>query len=383
MRILYVALDQRVPGSDGGAVHVHQVATGLGRLGHEVHVLTSSGDGPFPAGPVRWHAVPPPLGVARLRLLRAPHVRRLARTLNPDAVIERYYNFGGEGLLAARAVGASAVLEVNSPVVDHPRSSKRVLDRVLLAEPMRRWREWQCRAADLIVTPTTAILPAWFPDDRVLEVEWGADTDRFRPTVPPTAAYARRPDDVVTVFAGAFRSWHGAVHLVRAVRQLRKRGCDDVAAVFVGDGPERRRVQQEAEGLERVTFLGRIPHDQMPAHLSAADIGVAPFDLQAHPPLTLAFYWSPLKVFEYMAAGLPVVAPDIPRLHHIVREGREGVFYDAADPSGLANAIDHLRDVTRRTALGAAGRERVERLFSWDSHCQVLSDALRRTVGRE
>ena len=47
----------------------------------------------------------------------------------------------------------------------------------------------------------------------------------------------------------------------------------------------------------------------MPACLAAADIGVAPFDVAAHAPLALGFYWSPLKIFEYMAAGLPVVAP--------------------------------------------------------------------------
>ena len=74
--------------------------------------------------------------------------------------MERYYNFGGEGVRAARAMGVPLVLEVNAPVVDYPGSPKHVLDRALLVEPMRRWRDWQCAAAALIVTPSAAILPA-------------------------------------------------------------------------------------------------------------------------------------------------------------------------------------------------------------------------------
>ena len=380
MRILYVAIDQRVPGYDGGAAHVSHVARGLADLGHDVHVVTSPGDGPFPSGPIKWHAIVPLFGTARLRLVRAPYVKRLARAIKPDVVIERYHNFGGEGMLAARATGAVAALEVNAPVVDYKGSPKRLLDRAVLFEPMRRWRDWQCRTADLVITPTVEILPRWISKERILETEWGADIAQSPSAVVQTPPYTRRQDDVVTIFAGAFRPWHGAVHLVRAVKRLRGRGCDNIAAVFLGDGPERRRVQQEAENLDRITFVERVPHDEMPAYLSAADIGVAPFDVLAHPPLSLAFYWSPLKVFEYMAAGLPVVAPDIQRLHRIIRDGQEGVFYDATDPCGLANAINELMDAEHRTSLGTAGLQRVKKLYSWDSHCRVLADALDRIV---
>ena len=135
-------------------MHVTAVAEGLAELGHDVHVLVSPGDhGVMPTGRAHWYAMPPPLGSRRLRLLRAGAVASRARQLRPDVVIERYYNFGGEGILAARETGALAVLEVNAPVVDYPGSLKGIVDRALLVEPMRRWREWQCRHADLIVTP--------------------------------------------------------------------------------------------------------------------------------------------------------------------------------------------------------------------------------------
>lgn len=377
MRILYCAIDQEVPGTRGGSTHVAAVAGGLAALGHEVHALASPG-GEFPAGPVRWIPMRPPLGRKELRWLRGPAVARLAAALRPDAIIERYYNFGGEGILAAAPAGAAAVLEVNAPVIDHPGSARRLLDRALLVEPMRRRRERLCRLSDLIVTPTAAILPPGTPASKVVELEWGADTERFRPGAPGHAPF-QRPARIVAVFAGAFRSWHGAIHLAEAVRRLHARGRRDIGAVFIGDGPELPAVRTAAAGLEGVVFTGAIPHERMAAALAACDIGAAPFDIGRHAPLSLGFYWSPLKIFEYMASGLPVVAPAAGRIPSLVGDGQEGLLYDPADPDALAAAIERLSDAPLRARLGSAARERALREYSWDAHCRALVAAIGRT----
>ena len=65
MRVLYAAADQRVPGRHGGSAHVAGVAAGLAALGHEVHVLATAGDGPFPRDGATWIDLPPPLGAPR------------------------------------------------------------------------------------------------------------------------------------------------------------------------------------------------------------------------------------------------------------------------------------------------------------------------------
>ena len=375
MKILYSAIDQTVPGTKGGSVHVAAVAEGLAVLGHEVVALVTPGSSPAPKTGVRWIGMPPPLGSTHLRMVRRPQVARLAETLRPDVVIERYHNFGGEAITVARSIGAIGVLEVNAPVVDYQGSRKALLDRALVAEPMRRWRERLCRLADVIVTPAAEILPAGIPRQRITVLEWGADTERFRPRVAGSPPFTRPSVGTLAVFAGAFRSWHGTVHLVRAIKELEMRGRHDVGAVLIGDGPELPRVQAKAAGSNRIVFTGPLPHDVMPAALAAADVGVAPFDPSSHPPLMLGFYWSPLKIFEYMAAGLPVAAPALDRIPTLIEQGREGILYDPRDPRALAESLVQLTDPALRARLGAAARDRAVRDYSWAAHCRALEAA--------
>jgi starch synthase len=305
-------------------------------------------------------------------------VTALAREIRPDVIMERYYNFGGEGVFAAKRLGIPAVLEVNAPVIDYPGSTKMRIDRALLIEPMRRWRERICRNVSLFVTTTADILPSWVDRQRVLAIEWGADVEHFRP------AAVDRPhgDRIICVFAGAFRSWHGVVHLAAALARLHAAGDHRFGALFVGDGPERAAVERVARGVPGISFTGAVPHADLPGMLASADIGVAPFDPTRHRPLQLGFYWSPLKLFEYMAVGLPVVAPALPRLTRLVEHNREGLLYDPRDPRALDVALQTLADETLRRRMGEAARARVVRDFSWAAHCRVLSARLNKLIKR-
>jgi glycosyltransferase involved in cell wall biosynthesis len=382
LRILYAALDQTVPGTLGGSVHVASVAAGLAALGHDVHVAVQQG-GDWPQAPgVTWHPMAPPLGWKELRWLASRRMESLADTMRADLIMERYYNFGGEGVLAADRLGVPSVLEVNAPVIDAPGSPKQMIDRALLIEPMRRWRDRLCRLTRLFVTPSAAILPEWIDRRAVLEIEWGADVDRFRPDAAGPVPYRADAGRTMCVFAGAFRAWHGAEHLASALARLHADGESRFGAVFLGDGPERPAAERAAAGVPAVQFTGRVSHDHMPAALAHAHIGVAPFDPERHAPLQLGFFWSPLKIFEYMAAGLPVVAPALPRLSRLIAHDREGVLYDPADPRGLDRAIQSLADPVVRARLGTAARARVVADYSWSAHCRQLSARLQEIMSR-
>jgi starch synthase len=127
--------------------------------------------------------------------------------------------------------------------------------------------------------------------------------------------------------------------------------------------------------------LGSVPYERMPEIVAAADVGVAPYDTRRLRQLRLGFYWSPLKVFEYMACGLPTVT--IPRapLSDVVRDGEEGLHFREADPADLARALLRLGgDRGLRARLGGKARARVVERYSWARHCEQLEGVMRGLV---
>jgi glycosyltransferase involved in cell wall biosynthesis len=386
LNILYVASGIPVPGVLGGSTHTFEVAHGLAARGHHVHVVASSGAGRGSmaalARPVSarysnfvLHHIDLPKGAS---LLAAPLMMRLARAVQPDLIMERYYNFAGSGMIAARRLGLPSILEVNALIVDPPAVRKRRIDDAL-GGPMQRWAVAQCRWASRIVTPLHTTVPAAIPRDKIVELPWGANVGRFAPRPAPPADAAEPP---TIVFLGSFRAWHGVLDFVKAAAMLLALG-HDFRFLLVGDGPERAPAERLAAAWPgRFTFTGAVDHDAVPELLAGASLGVAPFNTAPHPALRAAgFFWSPLKVYEYMAAGLPVVTPDIPPLSTIIRDGQEGLLYPEGDIAGLASAIAQaLRDPAAACAMGAQARERVVARYSWAQHCAALDAMMHEIV---
>jgi glycosyltransferase involved in cell wall biosynthesis len=374
VRILYVASDQRVPGPTGGSVHVWEVARGLAARGHEVHAAVAADSPALDAatGPVRWHAVRWWPSSRFFRFRARERIEALARETGAEAVMERYYNFGGEGVNAASRLGLPALLEVNSPLIDHPGSLKAWLDAALLVRPMRRYRERLALRAAALVTPLLEIVPEAARDHTRL-VTWGADVEAFRPERRSQAV--RRslgiPEGAVAVlFSGSFRPWHGVELFEAAARRLSAH--QDL--YFVLAGGDRSGAGQGYRGRR----LGCVPYAEMPDIVAACDLGVAPYDTSRLGQLRLGFYWSPLKIFEYMAAGLPTVTIRVAPLTSIVREDLEGAFFDEGDAASLADALLKLaRDPVRRERLGHGARARVVERYSWAVHCEQLEGVLR------
>jgi glycosyltransferase involved in cell wall biosynthesis len=401
MRILYVASGIPLPGNYGGSTHTLEVARGLMARGHEVRVVAAHragwsglrpffrpGQGTVEGVPVTYVDIP-----KAVSFLGIPHVGRLVREFQPDVVMERYYNFAGTGMYWAHRLGLLSVLEVNALIVDPPQVAKRRLDD-LLGGPLRRWALAQCRWATRLVTPLHTTVPAEIPRALIAEIPWGANTARFRPEVraeraDEIAALRTRlelpPEARVVVFVGSFRAWHGALEFAEAGLQLAAER-EDVYFLLVGKGPQRPAVEarcQESGYSARFRFAGSVPYDAVPVYLALAEAGVAPFQPHYHPALQVAgFFWSPLKIFEYMAMGLPVVTTAIPPLDRIVRAGQEGLLVPEGDIAGLARAIGELLDAPERArALGQSARERVAAEFSWQKHCERLEGVLLAAVG--
>jgi glycosyltransferase involved in cell wall biosynthesis len=256
---------------------------------------------------------------------------------------------------------------------------------------MRRWATRQCRLADAIVTPLATTVPIEIRE-KVTILQWGANVRQFDPARYVRAGaeanelrlrYGIPPNAPVVGFAGSFRAWHGAAEAIRAFRIVRAR-IPDAHLLLVGDGPERGALEASVgdPSSSGIIFTGAVPYRAVPLHLALCDVAVAPFVPSLHAPLrAFGFYWSPLKIFEAMAMGLPVVTTAVEPLTAIVRGA--GIAVPERDTGALASAMaDLLSDAPRRRALGAAGRARVVAEWSWEAHCRQLDTLMTRLVAR-
>jgi starch synthase len=385
MKILYVALRESIPGSHGGAVHVLEVARQLSRRGHQITAVVKQ------AGVQELHQRIDGFDVIRLQtpskyllFTLGPSLRRLIEEIEPDVVMERYYNFAGAGIESASALNIPTLLEVNAPMVDPPGTTKARADTLMLGL-MRRRALAQAEGATRIVTPLAATVPARIARDKIREIPWGANVDLFdRSALDAHQVENLRsrinPDSRrVVLFLGSFRPWHGVTEFVQAAREI-ARSRKDILFLMIGAGEmlDETRAFVSRSGLDKqIVLTGAVPYEEVPCYLALADLGVAPFNTSAHPPLQVGFYWSPLKIHEYMAMSLPVVTIDVYPLNQIVRAGQEGLLYREGDAAGLRSQIECLVDdpgLARR--LGDAGRQRVVKEFSWQKHAERLERVL-------
>jgi len=232
----------------------------------------------------------------------------------------------------------------------------------LIVRPMRRYRERLVRAASALISPIQEIVPA-FARDKTHTVTWGANLEAFQPSRRSEArrkSWGAAADTCVVLFSGSHRPWHGVDILLSAARRLKDRRD----LIFILAGGDRLGAATDFNGR----FLGRVPYQDMPEVTASADLSVAPYDRSRLPSLQLGFFWSPLKIFEALASGVPMITLDISPLHDIVRAGREGAFFKENDPQDLARAIADLaadRDLRRR--MGENARQRAPQ-FSWEAH---------------
>ena len=182
-------------------------------------------------------------------------------------------------------------------------------------------------------------------------------------------------DEPIVLYQGMIQPERGLEDLVEAAKSL-----DRGVVVMVGRGVWMSKLQEEIDssGLsERVRMTGPVPPGELPSYTAGATIGVAPFDGKS-----LNSRWtSPNKLFEYLAAGLPVVATRLPVLESVVERYEVGLLCEPADPASLAAAINRLladRELYERLRVNAIEASKV---FNWDQESKKLLDVYGRLGG--
>jgi glycosyltransferase involved in cell wall biosynthesis len=370
MRVAYVCADPGVPvfGRKGCSIHVQEVARALKAHGARVELFAARVDGPPPPGLEDVALQVLPLSTAHdpaarervaIRANCAFH-HALARGRPFDAVYERYSLWSIAGMRFARAAGIPGVLEVNAPLIDEQAEHRILCDRAAAT----RIAAHTFAAARTIVAVSQGVADyiTRFPgtDGRVNVIANGVDPSRFP---PPAFRVSERPGGFFNVgFVGTLKPWHGLPSLVDAFAELH---AEDprVRLTVVGDGPWRAPFEESlsARGLRALTHLtGTVPPTEVPAILASMDAAVAPY--AARP----GFYFSPLKILEYMAAGLPVVASSIGQISELIAHGKTGLLCEPDNPRSLADRLRLLRDTpTLRLTLGVAARAAVVKNHTW------------------
>ncbi len=370
MRIAYVCADRGVPvfGTKGSSNHVQEVVRSLVAQRAHVEIFAA-----------RIGGLPPPGldGVAVHRLPKGPrdtseqkersaldangHLRDALDSSGPfDLVYERHSLWSYAGMEYARDHSVPGLLEVNAPLFDEQRRYRRL---VLDDEANRAvTRVFGAASALLGVSEGVAgyLRHHSAVTSPVYVVPNGVDPRRFMPPSRDRSPPERRLFRVG--FVGTLKPWHAVEDLIEAFAGLHPPD-GETRLLIVGDGPQRHILEAKvlACGVhDAVDFHGAVAPAEVPPLLASMDVAVVPYSP------TEGFYFSPLKLFEYMAAGRAIVAASIGQMETFVVDGVTGLLYPPGDIAALTRALARLAaDEPLRRRIGAAARTVAVRDHTW------------------
>lgn len=285
-----------------------------------------------------------------------------------DLVYERYSLWSHAGMEFAAEQHIASVLEVNAPLIEE-HTAQRTLENRAAAEDvaMRAFR-----SANVITAVSRELghILEQHPSARgkIHVVPNAVNPSRFRDATPSL----EKDGKFVIGFVGTLRASGGFNTLIESFTNAAQQ-LPSARMIIVGDGPAREHLHREfaARGvIDRVTFAGAVLPEDIPGYLASMDVAIAPY-----PPVN-RFYSSPLKLYEYMAAGLPIVASRIGQVAEIIEDGATGILIPPGNAVLFASALIRLyMQPELRRRLGSAARNAV-RDHTWD---QVVHYVLSRT----
>lgn len=373
MNILYV---HRTQGKGVEGVHIMGMVDSFRKMGHRVDILSpNSGKEPTPGNaPAAAKKASPLAAIAK----HAPEIvfefielgynfilkKRMAEMFEKtkyDFVYERtaLMNYAAVDFCAERNV--PIVLEVNftadMPLVRH---------RSPLLEPLAKAIDLRILKKASHNLPVSTYLKDHMvklgvPAEKITVITNAADPDIFRTGV--SGEEIRKKFNLhgktVVGFVGGFYPWHGLKLLVQAM-EIAVKKAPSLSALLVGDGPMRPELEKmiaEKNLQPYFHFAGKMGHKDLPAYNAAFDLGTMPDS---------NVYGSPMKIFEYMAMGKPVVAADYGPLRDGIDHDVHGKLFKPQDPAAFAQSlVEMAQEPEKRTAMGKAGRQRIETDRNW------------------
>lgn len=260
-------------------------------------------------------------------------------------------------------------------------SADPILERNVVNDPLtglhRRVAERQARLtydqADQILCVSNAakqhLVTNWQVDpEKVNVMPNGVEIELFTRPFDPLAVRAQWAlgSGPVIGFVGGFQKWHGLDRLVKSFALLLK-DVPDARLFLVGDGPYRAELDREIAGAgvqEQTVITGLVPQTDVPRLMAAMDIATLPY-----PRLPQDLWFSPLKLYEYMAAGKAIVASRSGQIAEVIENGETGLLVEPGSITDLHRALQSLvRSRAERERLGENGRSQAVHYHSWSRY---------------
>ena len=300
----------------------------------------------------------------------------------PDILYHRYSTFNFSGTILSFLTKKPLILEFNSSALWKTEKGVKhrfKISRFLIERLNLNW-------ANIIVV-VSAELKRKLIRDRIDERKViintnGADPEFYNPAVHKKdlrSIYGINKKYLVG-FAGMFGQWHGVETLVSCIKHVvHKNG--ETHFILIGDGILRDKLEQIAKNdgtLNFVTFTGIIPKKEMACYLNACDILVSPHRNMADGQ---PFFGSPIKLFEYMAMGKPIVASKVGQLEDILENERNALLVPPDDPVELAKAILRLvSDGNLGENLGRRARIDLINNYTWEHNVKRVIEAYKNII---
>lgn len=355
-KLIYYLCLQATREGQASYAHVHEIIAGLKRRGWEVELFQ-----PKYASHNRSVGLFTKIAsffTVQLRLILSP---------KPDILYIRTHPAAIMAPLIAWLRHIPVIQEINGPYED-----------VFIAYPWLRplsdviifFQRLTLRLSKAIVVVTPQ-LAEWIAKEvegkPIFVIPNGANTELFH----PNAALSYQVPGSYVVFFGAFARWQGIETILKAVGS--DKWPNDVSLVMLGDGAERPKVEQVAAQNPKVLYLGKLPYCDVPGIIAHSIAGLSPQNNELRSRTGLF----PLKVFETLACGVPVVVTDFPGQADLVRQYGCGVVIPPDDEEALANAVQYLYSHSEeRREMGRRGRQIVEQEYSWDIMALMTHDVL-------
>ena len=391
------------PGIDGSIVHRWELVKNLVSLGHEVHTISNGEYKNIKYNGIYFHVDPEPNLDKRKGFDRSLHrfvyaifLLKLIKKHRFDVLYTRtpYQMNGIVGYVAKKIMRLPLIFEINGIAFDELElerdelsSGKRnVLDSIKI-EFRKRKEIFMWDKADAIIAVTDGIkrylVRHGVDESKIQVIGNGANTDLFKPMDQNIVRSELGLDPVnkYICFVGNLAPWQGVEYLIQAAPLVLER-IPEVKFLIVGDGIIRDKLEKVVENLglnNDFIFTGTVPYEDVPKYINASNVCVAPFIQARNEKIGL----SPLKIYEYLACGKPVVASNIKGVGDFLENSNSGIAVTPEDPDELYDAIIKLlEDKQLRKQMGENGRELVVSNHSWKDTAKKTIDVFETIINR-